>query len=94
MDDFDILYMIKTPLFMGKAGSVMQEANQVEIHSEDAANQLQKNLLMIRAMTAAVDFNALKAFMQQLASGENKDQVQGFSVLVQYMAQKVSKHVS
>ncbi len=41
----------------------MQEASQVEIHTEDAANMLQKNLLLIRAMTAACDFNALKAFM-------------------------------
>jgi hypothetical protein len=41
----------------------MQEASQVEIHAEDTANMLQKNLLLIRAMTAACDFNALKAFM-------------------------------
>jgi hypothetical protein len=45
MDDFDILYMMKTPLFMGKAAEVIQEAGQVEVHAEDTANMLQKNLL-------------------------------------------------
>jgi len=40
MDEFDILYMMKTPLFMGRAQDVMAEAGQVEIHEEDTANML------------------------------------------------------
>lgn len=42
------------------------EAFQVEIHSEDIENNNLKNLLLIRAMTAACDIDPLKEFMKKM----------------------------
>lgn len=35
MEDFDLLYMMKTPFYMGNYGKVQEEASQIEINSED-----------------------------------------------------------
>jgi hypothetical protein len=64
--DFDILYMMKTPLFLGNPGQVAQEALQVEIHSEDLENNNQKQLLLLRAMCAGCDVNGLKEQMKNM----------------------------
>ena len=60
MEDFDILYMMKTPFFMGNFSKVLDEAKTVELNEEDQANITQKNLLMVRTLTAMGDFESLK----------------------------------
>ena len=38
MEDFDILYLMKTPFFMGDINKVPAEAAQCDINEEDQAN--------------------------------------------------------
>jgi hypothetical protein len=38
MEDFDLMYMLKTPLFMGSASKVLEEAGQVEVNQDDHVN--------------------------------------------------------
>lgn len=38
MDDFDILYMVKTPFFLGDFDKALAEAESVEVNPEDARN--------------------------------------------------------
>ena len=35
MEDFDILYMMKSPLYMGSLQKVVDEAHGVDINEED-----------------------------------------------------------
>ena len=35
MEDFDLLYIMKTPFFMGNFDKVQQEGEQIEINEED-----------------------------------------------------------
>ena len=56
MEDFDLMYMLKTPLFMGSANKVMDEAGQVELNEEDHVNLTLKNLLIVRALTIDSNF--------------------------------------
>jgi len=44
VEGFDILYMMKTPFFMGNAAAVPTEAAQCDINEEDQANMTEKNL--------------------------------------------------
>jgi len=70
MDDFDILYMMKTPLYMGSLSKVAEEAQSCDVNEDDQANLTSKNLLVVRALTAMNDFDQLKSFMQGLVAGE------------------------
>ena len=65
-DDFDILYMVKTPFFMGNTEKAREECvNQAaEIDPDDRKNTLRKNLLMIRILTAQSNFPKMKEHMQ------------------------------
>ena len=38
MEDFDLMYMLKTPLFMGSPDKVIAEAETVELNPDDVAN--------------------------------------------------------
>lgn len=38
MEDFDLMYMLRTPLFMGTPGKVVAEAAGVELNSDDHVN--------------------------------------------------------
>lgn len=71
MEDFDILYLMKTPFFMGKNDEVVDEARSVDINEDDSNNLTLKNLILVRALTAKNDFESLKGFMQGLLAGEN-----------------------
>jgi len=66
MEDFDILYMLKTPFYLGDYDKAIQEANQVEINSDDHRNQSLKNLYLVRALTAKNDLHSLKSLMTGL----------------------------
>ena len=56
MEDFDILYMMKTPFFMGNYSKVVDESSSVELSYDDMKNQTLKNFLIVRALTAKGDF--------------------------------------
>lgn len=38
MEDFDILYMMKTPFYLGDYDKALQEGNHIEVNSEDLKN--------------------------------------------------------
>jgi hypothetical protein len=38
MEDFDLLYMLKTPFYLGDFDKSISEAESVEINSEDSRN--------------------------------------------------------
>ena len=70
MDDFDILYMMKTPLYMGDLQKVLDEAPSVDVNEEDQANLTNKNLIMVRTLTAMANFDELKVFMKSIIDSE------------------------
>ena len=87
MEGFDILYMMKTPFFMGNTAAVMTEAAQCDVNEEDNANLTEKNLLLLRSFTVQNDIEGLKNMLQGLmqAEGAQKANAQGFTVLAQYL---------
>jgi len=52
-EDFDILYMVKTPFFLGNSAKAREECAQQsgEIQPDDTKNILMKNLLTVRILT-------------------------------------------
>ena len=64
-DDFDILYMVKTPFFLGNIQKAEEECLQqaAEIQLDDTKNVCFKNLLMIRILTAQSKFPKMKEHM-------------------------------
>ena len=56
MEDFDLLYMMKTPFYMGNFQKVQEEASQIEINPDDQRAIALKNLFIVRALTAKNDF--------------------------------------
>ena len=83
MEGFDILYLMKTPFFMGNTSAVPAEANQCDVNEEDQVNLTEKNLLLLRALTVLNDIEGLKALIQSLmsAEGPQKANAQGFTIL-------------
>ena len=63
MEDFDILYLIKTPFYMGDNAKVPTEAQQCEVNEEDQLNTTNKNLILVRALTAMNDMEKLKVLI-------------------------------
>ncbi len=83
MEDFDLLYMLKTPFFLGSFDKIQNEASLIEINEDDQRNMALKNLMVVRALTSRGDFTELKGFMQGLFSDSNqKGEVANFSLLV------------
>ena len=78
-------------LFMGNTSIVPNEANQCDLNEEDNVNMTEKNLLLLRALTVLNDIEGLKALIQSLMSteGSQKANAQGFTILAQYLMQKV-----
>ena len=77
---------------MGDTAKVPIEAQQCEVSEEDQVNTTNKNLILVRALTAMNDMEQLKNLVQGLMQGNNpqKENVRGFSILIQYFAQNVS----
>ena len=96
MEGFDILYLMKTPFFMGNIKAVPIEANQCDVNEEDQSNMTEKNLLLLRALTVLNDVEGLKALLQGLMSNESPQaaNAQGFTILAQYLMQKVRNQTS
>lgn len=91
MDDFDVLYMMKTPLFMGNPSKTIEEAASCEVSDEDTANLTLKNLLLVRALTGTGDIASLKQLIQGLVNHESQGaNVQQFSMLIQSILANVS----
>ena len=61
--DFDLMYMLKTPLFMGTPVKVLEEAQSVSLDDDDQVNQTLKNLLVVRALTLENNFDQLKQLL-------------------------------
>lgn len=72
MEDFDILYAMKTPFYLGDYDRALQEGSQIELQSEDQRNQLLKNIYTVRALTAKSNFGGLKEFMTGLMQDQTK----------------------
>ena len=70
MEDFDILYMMKTPFFLGNFSKVIDEGKACEINVEDQANVTAKSSLMVRALITQNDIPALKEYMTSLMGGD------------------------
>lgn len=86
-----MMYMLKTPLFMGTPHKVLAEASNVEVSPDDLQNQTLKNFLLTRALTLQNDFEALKSLLQSLLQSEGQAaSVQPLSMFVQYCAQNVT----
>lgn len=66
MEDFDILYMVKTPFFLGNNEKVQEEAHSVELNEEDTKNQSILNFFIIRALTEQGKLADLKPIMQEM----------------------------
>ncbi len=59
--DFDILYQVKTPFFLGLPSKALSEANAVEIDKDDTNNQDLQILYKLRILHELNDTNSLKA---------------------------------
>ncbi len=70
MEGFDILYLMKTPFFMGNTHLVSTESQQCDVNEEDQANMTEKNLILLRALTVLNDIEGLKNFLQGIMAGE------------------------
>ena len=82
MEDFDILYLMKTPFYLGDFDKALHEGQNIEINHDDARNQSLKNLYIVRALTAKSDFQNLKGFMTNLMQDSSKQlDVANFSLL-------------
>jgi len=64
-EDFDILYMVKTPFFLGNLDKALEECQQqaAEIQPDDLKNTMMKNLLLIRILTSQCNFPKMKEHM-------------------------------
>jgi len=64
-DDFDVLYMVKTPFFLGNTSQAFQECKQqeAELQPDDHNNISRKNLLLIRILTVQANFQKMKEQM-------------------------------
>lgn len=64
-DEFDILYMVKTPFFLGQMDKAIEECitQGAEIQPDDYKNMQQKNVLFIRILATQSNFNKMKEHM-------------------------------
>jgi hypothetical protein len=66
MEDFDLMNMLKTPLFMGTSDTVIVGAETVDINANDQLNNTLKNVLIVRTFTFKYIFDALNQFLKSL----------------------------
>ena len=90
-DDFDILYMVKTPFYLGNMTKALEECQQqsAEIQGDDHKNIQQKNLLMVRILTQQANFAKMKEHMHGMmsdTSGQQSKDVKPLSAFIQYLA--------
>ena len=51
MEDFDLLYLMKTPFFMGEPAKVMTQSDNCEVSDDDQKTMALKALLILRALS-------------------------------------------
>jgi hypothetical protein len=71
MEDFDLMYMMKTPFFMGNLEQAVDEAPNCEVSEDDQASMTLKNLLLVRALSAQGKIDQLKSMIQGLMQGDS-----------------------
>jgi len=84
-EDFDILYMVKTPFFLGNMEKALEECQQqaAELQPDDIKNIQMKNLLFIRILTAQSNFPKMKEHMQSMMKNPSQAKdVQAISILI------------
>lgn len=84
MEDFDLLYLLKTPFFLGNSHKAMEEANELEIDESDVKNNELKNFYLIRILADLGDLPRLKAHMSTIFESHSS-LVQSAGSLVQYL---------
>lgn len=87
MEDFDLLYLIKTPFYMGDSTKAQKEAEDLEIDESDAKNEELKNFFLIRILLELGDLPKLKAFMSQIYE-KNDKMVMLSGHMIQYFISK------
>lgn len=83
MEDFDLLYLLKTPFYLGNPSKAISEAQELEIDESDIKNNELKNFFMIRILAELGDLPKLKAIMTQIYE-KHDSMVQLSGMLVQY----------
>ena len=66
MEDFDLMYMMKTPFFVGNLAQAVEEGANCEVSDDDQASLTLKNLLLVRALSAQGKIDELKNLVQGL----------------------------
>jgi hypothetical protein len=61
--DFDILYLIKTPFFIGNTPKALEEISSVEVDSEDINNTRLKLFYYLRLLGDSGKMDELKSEM-------------------------------
>lgn len=88
MEDFDLLYLMKTPFFLGSMNKVIEEGEKLELSEDDVSTTTGKTLLLIRTMAAKCDINNLKLIMtSSLEKPQTQSTSQNSSRLMQYIFQ-------
>ena len=68
--DFDLLYSVKTPFYLGDQAKARSEAAAVDIDDEDQKSRRMLNFYLLRILTEQMDLQELKGKIESLV-GEN-----------------------
>jgi hypothetical protein len=63
MEDFDLMYMMKTPFFTGNLSQAVDEAKNCDVNEEDQPSLTLKNLLLVRALSGQGKLEELKTLI-------------------------------
>lgn len=83
MEDFDLLYLLKTPFYLGNSSKALAEAEGLEIDESDAKNDELKNFFLIRILAELGELPKLKAMMTKIYE-KHAPMVQLSGLMVQY----------
>lgn len=66
MEDFDLLYLLKTPFYLGNSSKALKEADELDIDESDTKNDELKHFFLIRILSDLGDLPKLKALMTKI----------------------------
>jgi hypothetical protein len=66
MEDFDLLYLLKTPFYLGNSNKALKEADDLDIDESDTKNDELKHFFLIRILSDLGDLPKLKALMTKI----------------------------
>ena len=84
MEDFDLLYLLKTPFYLGNASKAMKEAEELDIDESDTKNDELKQFFLVRILADLGDLPKLKALMTKIYE-KHSSMVAQTGWLVQYL---------